>query len=252
VGVQSAVPGEVESFVRDLTHQLAAAGPEMLVGVYVHGSAVLGDFQLHASDVDLLVVVRDGIPSSSIQAMSRMLSELSVGPGTGVEVSIVEESAARSPSPPWPYRVHITTSPPERKTVWCEAGLGDSDLILHYAATRQAGWAAYGPPSTDVVGEIGRRTLAKQLAAELRWAVDYSTESYAVLNACRALRWSKELTLCSKTTGGTWALSNGVEPVLVRQAVTDRRTHRKRAVSPQARAFAMQAATMLEAGPRRR
>jgi predicted nucleotidyltransferase len=249
VGVQGAVPGEVESFVRDLTHQLAAAGPEMLVGVYVHGSAVLGDFQLDASDVDILVVVRDGIPSRSIQAMTRTLSELSGGPGTGVEVSIVEESAARRPSPPWPYRVHITTSPPGRKTVWCEAGSGDADLILHYAITRQAGWAAYGPPSTDVVGAVGPRTLAAQLAAQLRWAVDYSTESYAVLNACRALRWTKEVMLCSKTAGGTWALSNGVEAALVQRALADRLLCRKRAVGPPARAFAMQVATMLEAAP---
>lgn len=172
VGMQGAVPDDVESFVRDLTHQLAAAGPDTLVGVYVHGSAVFGDFQRDGSDVDILVVVHDGTPSSSIQAMARILSELTVGPGTGVEVSILEESAAQRPSPPWPYRVHVSTSPPERKTVWCEPGRGDSDLILHYAATRQAGWAADGPPSTEVVGEIGPRTLAAQLAAELRWAVD--------------------------------------------------------------------------------
>jgi predicted nucleotidyltransferase len=247
--VQGAVPGDVESFVRRLTDELAAAGPEMLVGVYVHGSAVFGDFQPDGSDVDILVVVHDGIPSSSVQAMTQILSGLSVGPGTGVEVSIVEESAARRPLPPWPYRVHITTSPPERKTVWCEPGRGDSDLILHYAATRQAGWAAYGPPSTDLVGEIGRRTLAAQLAAELRWAVDYSNESYAVLNTCRALVWAKEAMLCSKKAGGTWAVSNGVEPALVRQAVADRLTRRKRAVGPEARAFAMRVATMLEAGP---
>ncbi|MGC2295583.1 MAG: nucleotidyltransferase domain-containing protein [Candidatus Dormiibacterota bacterium] len=170
--MQGAVPDDVESFVRDLTHQLAAAGPDTLVGVYVHGSAVFGDFQRDGSDVDILVVVHDGTPSSSIQAMARILSELTVGPGTGVEVSILEESAAQRPSPPWPYRVHVSTSPPERKTVWCEPGRGDSDLILHYAATRQAGWAADGPPSTEVVGEIGPRTLAAQLAAELRWAVD--------------------------------------------------------------------------------
>lgn len=54
--------------------------------------------------------------------------------------------------------------------------------------------------------------------------------------------------LCSKTAGGTWALSNGVEPALVQQALADRLTRRKRAVRPEARAFAMQVATMLEAG----
>ncbi|EQD29694.1 nucleotidyltransferase, partial [mine drainage metagenome] len=152
--------------------------------------------------------------------MVRILFEPGLCPGTGVEASVVEESAARRPSTPWPYRVHFTTSPPEPTTVWCEPGSGDSDLILHYAVTRQAGWAAYGPPATDVVGEVGRRIVAAQLAAELRWAISHASESYAVLNACRALRWAKEEMLCSKTAGGTWALSRGIEPALVGQALS--------------------------------
>lgn len=246
--MQCGVPGDVGLFVRYLTKRLLAAVPEMLVGVYVHGSAVLGDFQPNSSDVDILVVVQDDVPRSSIQTMVELLSTISGCPGTGIEVSIVDESAARRPSPPWPYRVHITTSPDERKTVWCKPGFGDGDLILHYAVARQSGWAAYGASSAVVVGEIGRPALARQLAAELRWAAEYSTESYVVLNTCRALRWTRELMLSSKTAGGMWALANGIEPALVRQAVTGRRTQRTRKVSRLAKAFAIRVATVLEAG----
>lgn len=130
MGVQGPVPDDVESFVRELAHRLATAGPGMLVGVYVHGSAVLGDFQSGASDVDILAVVQDRISGSAIQGMARILAEVVGWPGTGVEASVVEESAARRPSPPWPYQVHINTSAAERKTLWCELGSGDSDLIL--------------------------------------------------------------------------------------------------------------------------
>ncbi|MGH7609622.1 MAG: nucleotidyltransferase domain-containing protein [Candidatus Dormibacteria bacterium] len=218
----------------------------MLVGVYLHGSAVLGDFQPEASDVDILVVVQDRTPESSIQVLARILAERVDSPGAGVEASVVEESAARRPSLPWPYKVHITTSTAEGKALWCEPGSGDADLILHYAVTRQAGWAAYGPPPTDVVGEVERRLVAAQLAAELLWAVNHASESYAVLNTCRALRWAKEGTLCSKTAGGAWALRREVEPALVGEALAARRTHRKNAVSPVADAFARQVAALLE------
>jgi streptomycin 3"-adenylyltransferase len=220
----------------------------MLLGVYVHGSAVLGDFQPGASDVDILVVARDRSPDSSIEAMARILAELDACPGTGVEASVVEESAARRPSPPWPYQVHVNTCTPERRTAWCEPGSGDPDLILHYALTRQAGWAVYGPPPADVVGEVGRRLIAAQLAAELRWAVNHASESYAVLNTCRAIRWATEGVLCSKTAGGTWALSRGVEPALVRQAVAARRTHHNKAGGPNAGVFATRVAARLETG----
>ena len=180
--------------------------------------------------------------------MARILSELTVGPGTGVEVSIVEESAAQRPSPPWPYQSTSAPLPPNGRPCGASPGAATpSDPALRRHAT---GWLGSRRPSFyRGSGEIGPRTLAAQLAAELRWAVDYSTESYAVLNTCRALRWAKEAMLCSKTAGGTWALSNGVEPALVQQALADRLTRRKRAVRPEARAFAMQVATMLEAGP---
>lgn len=246
--IHCAVPSAVARFVRPLTKRLLEAGPEMLVGVYVHGSAVLGDFQPGASDVDIMGVVHDDVPGSSIQSMVEIVSTISGCPGTGTEMSIVDKSAARRPSPPWPYRVHIATSPAKPKILWCEPGLGDRDLILHFALTRQSGWAAYGPSATEVVGEVGRPTLAGQLAAELRWAVDYASESYAVLNTCRALRWTQEMMLSSKTAGGMWALSNGIEPALTRQALTDRQTHSSRKVSILARAFAIRVATILEAG----
>lgn len=246
--MHSAVPSEVAVFLRSLAKRLLAAGPEILVGVYVHGSAVLGDFQPGASDVDILVVVRDDVPRSSIQSTVELLATISACPGTGIEMSIVDKSAARRPSPPWPYRVHIATSPAKPKILWCEPGSGDRDLILHYALTRQSGWAAYGPSATEVVGEVGRLTIAGQLAAELRWAVDYASESYAVLNTCRALRWTQEMMLSSKTAGGMWALSNGIEPTLVRQAITDRQTLRTRKVSILASGFAIRVATVLEAG----
>ncbi|MGH7608454.1 MAG: nucleotidyltransferase domain-containing protein [Candidatus Dormibacteria bacterium] len=247
VGMQGTAPDDVASFVRNLAHRLAAAGPG-LVGVYLHGSAVLGDFEAEASDVDILVVVQDGIAESSVQVLARIVAAQVVTPGSGLEVSVVEESSCRRPSPPWPYKVHITTSSVETRTTWPEPGAGDSDLSLHYAVTRQAGWAAYGPLPTDVVGEVGRHLVAAQLAGELLWAVDHASESYAVLNTCRALRWSAEGTFCSKTAGGTWALSRDLEPALVEKALAARRTHRNTAAGPKAGAFARQVAALLQVG----
>ncbi|MGH7757803.1 MAG: aminoglycoside adenylyltransferase domain-containing protein [Candidatus Dormibacteria bacterium] len=246
--MQRTAPDDVGSFARNLAYRLAAAGSGTLVGVYLHGSAVLDDSQAETSDVDILVVVQDRIPKDSIKVMAQILAEPVVSPGSGVEVSVVEESACRRPSPPWPYKVHVTTSKVGARTVWCKPGSGDSDLSLHYAVTRQVGWAAYGPLRTDVVGEVGRDLLAAQLAAELLWAVDHASESYAVLNTCRALRWATEGTFCSKTAGARWALTREVEPALVEKALTARRTHRKTAVGHKAGAFARQVASLLGTG----
>lgn len=110
MGMQGAVPDDVERFVRGLVRRLATVRPGMLVAVYLHGSAVLGDFQSAASDIDILVVVQDHIPDGSVQAMARTLSGVILCPGTGVEASVVEESAANRPLSPWPYLVHMNSS----------------------------------------------------------------------------------------------------------------------------------------------
>jgi streptomycin 3"-adenylyltransferase len=107
--------------------------------------------------------------------------------------------------------------------VWGTSGGGDADLILHYAVARSAGWAAYGPEPRLVVGAIPDDVVASQLAEELRWAVEHAGASYAILNACRALRFRDTGTLCSKTDGGKWARARGIQPEFVRAALDDRR-----------------------------
>jgi hypothetical protein len=144
-------------------------------------------------------------------------------PGVGLEASVVEAGAAAAPAAPWPFVVHVSTAPDDRRTVWGEPGRGDLDLILHYAVVRQNGWAAYGPQPQTVVGAIPEGIIVSQLARELRWAVDHADASYAILNACRALRYREERTFCSKTDGGSWALDRRIQPGLVQRALDARR-----------------------------
>jgi predicted nucleotidyltransferase len=218
---------EVVNVVRDFTSELAdalaKAAADDLVGVYLHGSAVLGDWSAPASDVDVLVVVEDGVTSSTARRLAEVLSSVGECPGAGLEASVVEAGAASAPTAPWPFVVHATTTHNDRKVVWGTPGAGDVDLILHYALARSHGWAAYGPEPRLVVGAVPDDTVATQLAEELRWAVEHAGASYAILNACRAVRFRDTGTLCSKTDGGNWARARGIQPELVHGALDDRR-----------------------------
>ena len=103
------------------------------------------------------------------------------------------------------------------------SGRGDDDLILHYDVTRECGWAARGPSPKKVFGAVAGDVVMHQLAAELHWAAGHGSESYAVLNVCRALRYRDERVLGSKTEGGIRALAQQVQPALVQRALDDRR-----------------------------
>ena len=104
---------------------------------------------------------------------------------------------------------------------------GDPDLVAHFAMTRQRGVVLFGPPAAQVLSPIDRSRLLLVLADDLAWALEQELGGYAVLNACRALRFAREGTLCSKPEGGAWAVANVVgdralvEAALRRQAGSD-------------------------------
>ena len=213
----------VREFMNVLADALAQVAADILLGVVLHGSAVLGDWSSPASDVDVLVVVDDGISTSAAEKLSAGLSVDRACPGAGLEVSVVHARAALNPTAPWPFVLHATTGRAGEKLVWGSALGGDADLILHYAIAREYGWSAYGPDPRTVFGPIPESVIADQLVTELRWAVDHAGAPYAILNACRALRYRDERMLCSKTAAANWALLQDLQPALVRGALDARR-----------------------------
>ena len=236
----------VREFTRDLAEALEGVAGDSLVGVYLHGSAVLGDWSAGASDVDVLVVARSGVAPIIVERMVAVLSAERDCPGVGLEVSVVEADAAAAPTAPWPFVVHVTTAAHDRQIIWGTPSTGDVDLILHYALTRAFGWRAIGASPETIVGAISERVIVRQLANELRWGIDHASESYAVLNACRALRYRAERVLCSKTEGGEWALVHNVEPALVRRALDARRRGISSPTTRNARAWVARVATELD------
>lgn len=55
--------------------------------------------------------------------------------------------------------------------------------------------------------------------AELRWALSHASTGYAVLNACRAVRFAEDGRLCSKIDGGEWYLAQHRHSPAVRAAL---------------------------------
>lgn len=216
VDALSTVAAEV---ARELRRELGGS----LVAVYLHGSGALGDFDPLVSDVDLLVVLADDAPPSAPTSAGEILHAPRSCPGVGIEASAVSATAALHPSAPWPFLVHVTTGTDDKVVVGADRR-GDPDLILHYAVTRAAGVPIDGPPATLAVGEVDRHVVLRQIRDELRWAATNASAPYAVLNACRALRYQTHGVICSKTDAGIWALEHNIEPSVVAPAVEARRT----------------------------
>lgn len=180
-----------------------------LVGVYLHGSATLGGFDPSRSDVDVLVVSEGALSKEQKAALAQSLSENALPcPAKGLELSVVKRETSLRPSAKPAYELHMTTAPDDSKVVDGCGKDGDADLVLHFAVCVAAGQlVGSGVPLQDAFGVVASGLITAQMVRELQWAAQCVPNEYAVLNACRALKFAEDGSLVSKIEGGEWALA---------------------------------------------
>lgn len=80
-----------------------------LIGVYLHGSAVMGCYNEKKSDIDLLVVVNEAIPNNIKHRFMDMVVELNTyAPPKGIELSIVKKGVCNPFVYPTPFELHFS------------------------------------------------------------------------------------------------------------------------------------------------
>src|SRR5262245_14960305 len=196
-------------YVSTVATRLAAILGSELVGLYLHGSAVLGGFSRARSDIDLLAVTSAGIAEHAKRGIAEALSPRALPcPAAAMELSVVTRASAMAAAPAPAFELHIATGPDFNvRIVDGRDHPGDPDLLLHFAVCREHGRRiGAGLPTRAVFGPVPRPWLLARLEAELTWALRHATAEYQVLNACRAWRFAEEGVWCSKLDGGTWAL----------------------------------------------
>lgn len=248
--MKQAIDRRVEESAGRLGEALLLVAGRDLVAMHIHGSAVLGDFIPGFSDLDVLVVVQDDIEQPVVARIAETLAAHDPTPATSIEASVVTRSAALNPRAPWPFVVHVTNHPNDSKVVHGTDLDGDPDLVLHYAVLRRHGWTVCGTPVAGSVGEIDRATITAHLVDELTWAADNAPGSYAVLNACRALRFISEGVICSKSDGAVWALREEIEPDLVSAALAARRSGSGGPAASRSRAWVLSVARSIRSSDR--
>ena len=198
-----------------LRAEVVAVVGDRLVGVYAHGSLLLGGYLPSRSDVDVVVVVEDALTTDEQEALASRLQEESLPcPAVGLELSVVTRASAAAPSARPAFELHVTTAPQDRKVVDGHGHPGDLDLVLHFAVCRRL--------DPDVFAEVPRPLVLAQVADELTWAAEHNPTEYAVLTACRAWRCAVDGSLVSKVDGGRWAelRLHGPDLALVQEALS--------------------------------
>ena len=216
-----------EEFTKRSRHILG----DNLIGVYLHGSGVMGCFNPAKSDVDLIVVVEHE-PSDTVKRafMEMVVSLDETGPAKGIEMSIVERSVCKPFVYPTPFVLHFSKGHLEWYRDNPEEYISkmngtDWDLAAHFTVLRGRGVCLYGAPIDEVFGEVPKKAYMDSIWRDIEEAEDAIAEDtmYLTLNLARVLAFQMDGSVLSKQEGGEWGLKNLPEKYhsLLRDALSE-------------------------------
>lgn len=202
-----------------------------LVGVYLHGSAVMGCFNPAKSDLDLIVVVKESISNADKRAYMDMVVDLNgKGPAKGMEMSVVKQSVCRPFVYPTPFELHFSIAHLDwyrnNSDDYVSKMKGeDKDLAAHFTIINHRGKCLYGAPIKDTFADVPAQDYIDSIWEDIANAKEEIAENpmYLILNLARVLAYLKDGAVLSKKEGGEWALNNIPERYhsLVQNAMKD-------------------------------
>jgi hypothetical protein len=199
----------IDSLLDDLLSQIQTVLGENLVGLYLYGSLVTGDFDSEISDIDLLAVTTSDLNETEFNALHVMQNgivqryrqwenrlELAYLSLQALQTFKTEQSQIAVISPGEPFHVK-------------EAG---KDWLVNWYVVREKGVTLFGPPPDVVIPLISKEEFIECVIDHTRrwqeWINDIhyrGSQAYAILTLCRALYTVKNGEQVSKLRAAAWA-----------------------------------------------
>ena len=207
---------QTEQLLKEYTEQSERILHDNLVGIYLHGSAVMGCFNPEKSDIDLIIVVNKPLSDSVKREYLDMAVRYNArGPAKGIEMSIVLKEVCKPFIYPTPFELHFSIGHLERyqndpdEYIQQINGV-DRDLAAHFTIINRRGKCLYGASVSEVFAEVPVSDYMDSIWYDIENAAEEITEytMYLTLNLARALAYKEEGVVLSKREGGQWALHN--------------------------------------------
>ena len=200
---------EIEALLGRLTDEIRRNTNDTLVGLYVYGSLVTGDFDKDRSDIDLLAVVDSDVEGDTFRRLDRMHARFVEDHPAWedrIEVAYVPDSALLN------FRTQtdqIAVVSPGEPFHLKAAG---KDWLMNWYMVREVGVTLCGPPPRVLIPEISQSEFVEAVREQAEVWKDWvykmrapGAQSYAVLTMCRALFTHTHGRQASKKQAALWA-----------------------------------------------
>lgn len=205
---------EINKLLTEFTKESRRILGDNLIGIYLHGSAVMGCFNPEESDIDLILVVKDEVSDAAKRQFMDMVVELNKqAPKKGLELSIVKEEVCTPFVYPTPFELHFSVahlnwyqSNPEDYVAKMKGT--DKDLAAHFTIIYHRGQVLYGKEIREVFAGVSHEAYMDSIWSDIEGAAEEVSENpmYIILNLCRVLGYKEEGLILSKKEGGEWML----------------------------------------------
>ncbi len=210
-----------------------------LMGLYLYGSLVTGDFDDNASDIDLLAAVASDITTSEFDALNHMHHALIVTYPHWVdrlEIAYLALDALKTFKQKTSQIAIISPGEPFNIK---DAG---KDWLVNWYMVREKGVVLYGVPPTSIIDAISQEEFLQCIKNHARswreWMQDAHTrpaQAYAILTMCRSLYTCKHGEQISKLQAARWAQQQLPQwSNLIQQALLWRQAWREEVPNPEA------------------
>ncbi len=212
---------EIDKLLAILRTELPAQLPANLVGLYLRGSLVTGDFRPESSDIDLLAVTYQRVSDVEFARLFELHSAIAQSGhpfAKRLEIAYIDRAALRRFQP----GQHHPTLGQGETLAWTEHY---ANWILERWMVREQGIALFGPLPLTLIDPIGGEELSAAVRMRLQnwaeWASDINDPEwqwprrhkfYVVETMCRALYTLAQGEIGSKLQSVAWARQNLPEP----------------------------------------
>ena len=202
---------DINALLEQILSRMQTILGNKLIGLYVFGSLVTGDFDYDSSDIDLIAATSTELNEEEIERLKLMHQDIALQEKAWddrIEVGYISVENLKKSQSHFPLAL---ISPGEAFHV-TEA---DSAWIINRYVLREKGITLFGPPPKILVDPIPQVELMHAVQKFIRewreWITNMEIirprkyQAYAILTACRALYTSRQGKFVSKKQAALWA-----------------------------------------------